>query len=55
MTSQPNLLLAYVLRRIQLRELPEVPADQEEAISEILVGLIVNLIVWTFIAVIYFS
>jgi hypothetical protein len=50
-----GLLLVYVLRRIQLREWPEPTEAQQDAMSEILVGLIANLIVWTLVLVIYCS
>jgi hypothetical protein len=55
MTPHQDLVLFYVQRRIQRRELPETPADQLEVMSEVFVGLIVNGIVWTFVAVLYFS
>jgi len=53
MTPQHTLIMDYVQRAITIRALPDPPAHQQEAMSEIVVGVIATGIIWTFIFTMY--
>ena len=53
MKAQPDLLLAALEWRLVRDRQPVALQEPQETMSEVIVGVIANLIVWTFILTLY--